>query len=324
MREQAALFALIFLFMPIVAQAPLPPPILDDGQWEITLFANQFPLPDNSIVEIRYSLISGKEYLTAVSIRNGSASIYAPGPISMAKLTYDLPSTPANDYAWSGSWDFAEGKASLSLNPVADVYGYGMLFANENVAVSCPGGYYSVARVSATGFFFFSGVPAGKCTVFPEKWPLLGKELLLSPGDYGQANLEFPYDKLLLGVLLAIIFLFAAGWIYIKSRNKPPKAEKSKIRKVKRPLAAPPSSNSISSRQSDLLSTLDEKEKSIVQFVQQSHPAAVKASKIRNALLIPKTSLTRTLQALERKQFLELKKDGSRFYVKLHPFYSKI
>jgi DNA-binding MarR family transcriptional regulator len=76
-----------------------------------------------------------------------------------------------------------------------------------------------------------------------------------------------------------------------------------------------------SKRQLDLLATLDEKERKIVQYVQHHAPSSVRVSRMRRDLLIPKTSLTRTLSALERKQFLSLGKVGFRAHAELHKFY---
>ena len=60
-----------------------------------------------------------------------------------------------------------------------------------------------------------------------------------------------------------------------------------------------------------------------MEYVQHHAPASVRVSRLRRDLLIPKTSLTRTLFALERKQFLKLEKIGSRQFAVLHDFYRK-
>ena len=87
--------------------------------------------------------------------------------------------------------------------------------------------------------------------------------------------------------------------------------------------AKPIAPSSVTKRQSDLLATLGEKERKIVEYVQHGAPSSVRASRMRRDLLIPKTSLKRTLAALERKQFIRMGKVGARSYVELHEFYRK-
>ncbi len=336
MAKSAFVASIIFLFCISFATDSSPPPIFDDGQWQINFYAGQSQLRDNSIVEVAYRDDGGNEYQTVVSTRNGAAAIYPSKKPTYAKFTYDLPSTPAIDYSWGGKWNFEKNNASVVLKPMAEVSGmiYGdivdMILPQKNekkVTIICAGGFSQSNYTYGGAYFSFASVPAGECTVSASDFGFGTKAISLSPGDSATANLKPLVSRGL--IILAIFAILALSAVYLFFRNKLKKPKASYVKKPLRIAAKPHDTHpqqiqmAISSRQADLLSTLNAKEKEIVQFVQKSHPAAVKAAKIRNALLIPKTSLTRTLQSLERKQFLSLKKDGSRLYAKLHEFYVK-
>lgn len=340
MRYAAFLALFAFLFCPSFAENISPPPILDSGEWMLGLYTPSGALPQDSIVGVAYSAGDGKEYGTVLAAKGSELAFYPAAAPTHAKITYDLPSTPALDYVWEGNWNFAYQNAKIILKPVADLAGTisnadGTPSSGANVEVSCPGGYSANATASQAGSFSFASVPAGKCSISANSSAGNAASAFdISAGEFKTVDLKLSQTGANLGIIaIVLIGAIALCWFFFilqrKQKTSKPKAAAAKKQKplaISAPKRAPSSAvqpSAPSSRQKDLLSTLDAKEKSIVEFVQKSHPAAVKASKIRNALLIPKTSLTRTLQSLERKQFLELKKDGSRLHVKLHEFFAK-
>lgn len=322
--------ALVLLACLAFAQEASPPPILDSGEWNLELYTAQGQLPPDSIVWISYSVAEGKEFSTVLASKGMESSFYPAKTPSKAKIAYDLPSTPSIDYVWEGNWDFSYPNARILLQPVSELAGTvsnqdGPAAGGTLVELSCNGGFYGNATASATGTFSFPRIPAGKCSISAQSGASKAASVIsLSAGEFKTMELKlenstFPYAEIAGFLVLAA----AAGWLIFSKYKKPPaRPSRASAARPKKQTSSPiPPASAISARQKDLLSTLNEKEKSIVEFVQRHHPSAIRVSKVRAGLLMPKTSFTRTLQALERKQFVATKKEGSRLFAKLHGFF---
>ena len=326
-RTTAFIFALI-LAASLAFSAPIkPPPFSANYGWDFQLSTAQGSLPADSMIYVEYSGTDGKNGSTyIVSKDGGTATLYTENISTGAYLLYDDPATPAPDAEWQGSLQAAQPIVAR-LSPIAEVGGTaltsdGQPAAGALVELSCPQ-FAANATASETGGFKFERVPAAKCLLLASLGGESARsELALSQGDFSLNELRLGKEIPLVWIIavLAVLIAAAAGVLWLAYGKKPkgpaPSGKIGRQSRMAKPVASGPTK-----RQSDLLATLDPLEKKIVEYVMHYAPASVKMPKIRRDLLIPKTSLTRTLQALERKQFLKIEKLGSRMYVKLNDFF---
>jgi len=318
--------ALVLLLLPSAFAAP---PSFSDDYPCVFSIASTSPLPADSIIYAQYAGANGNNRSTAIVAREGSsATLYADSPAIQVALTYDDPATPSPDGIWEGVASCNGRAQAIPLHFVGDIsgtlfYQNGSVASGVTVELACSGAYARNATASEAGGFYFGGVPEGKCALSSKSWEESAQLAVeVKHGDFKEVQLRLSKPDIL-PALLAVgagIVLVAAAAYFFSSGGKS-KAGGAAKRKGKQPLSQPP--NVATKRQSDLLATLDEKERKIMEYVQHHAPSSVRASKLRRDLLIPKTSLTRTLSALERKQFLKMGKVGARSYVELHEFYRK-
>jgi len=325
--KQTTTLALVLLLLPMAFAAP--PSFSDDYPCAFSIAATS-PLPSDSIIYAQYAGAGGNNRSTAIVAREGSrATLYADSPAIQVALTYDDPATPSPDGIWEGVASCNGKQQAIPLHFVGDISGT-LFYQNGSVAsgvmveIACSGAYARNATASEAGSFYFGGVHEGKCSISSKS----GEEAAhlaveVQRGDFKEVQLRLAKPDIL-PLLLAAgagIALIAAVAYLIHTERKGKNGGIGRQKGGKAPPSQPP--NVATKRQSDLLATLDAKEKKIMEYAQHHAPSSVRASKLRRDLLIPKTSLTRTLQSLERKQFLKLGKVGARTYVELHEFYRK-
>jgi hypothetical protein len=241
------------------------------------------------------------------------------------------------DAVWSGLADGGgyDNRTPLRLTPVGDLAGVvsgvdGKPAANASVTLACADGFMRSARTGASGIFSFAQVTAGDClaqaTAGGESMNLAVK---VKAGEFNQVELRLapPMSALMImTIAIGIVVVLAGAWLWKqKPKNKKEAKTTTSPRVVSvRPVSSPSAPvGTPTPRQKDLLATLTPTERLIVEFVLKQMPIAVRTSKMRRALLIPKTSFTRTILALERKGFLEMKKEGGRTFLRLSGFFAK-
>ncbi|MBD3313347.1 hypothetical protein GF345_02805 [Candidatus Woesearchaeota archaeon] len=69
-------------------------------------------------------------------------------------------------------------------------------------------------------------------------------------------------------------------------------------------------------RSRDIIATLDDKEKKVTEFIME-HDNHTMQSRIRHALSIPRTTLSRVVTSLERKKIIEVEKQGKTVKIRL-------
>ena len=312
-----------------IASADSPPPFFSYYRYDLQFSSPQGALPQDSVVQVRYTNQYGANFTTAVAVRDsGNATLYTSAAGASAQFLYDDPATPSADGEWEGSLESAGQPVLVRLQPIGDIAGVvqnddGSPAAGAAVEITCPGGEERSAAASPTGAFSFARMPAGKCIASASSNGESAQESFdLSQGEFHSLFLQLrkPYSL----VFAAGVFLLAAAAVLaawrLAQKPKGPPGKKAGGRRRPPALSAPAQAMP-TQRQKDLLATLDEKERGVVEYVMHHYPGSVKVPKLRRDLLIPKTSLTRTLQALERKQFLKAEKVGSRMFVKLHDFF---
>ena len=320
--------ALILLLLPSAFAAP---PSFSDDYPCVFSIASATPLPADSIIYAQYLGAHGNNRSTAIVAREvESATLYADSPAIEVALTYDDSATPSPDGIWEGVAS-CNGKAqAIPIHFVGDISGT-IFFQNGSVAsgvaveLACSGSYARSAAASEAGGFYFGGVPEGKCSLSSKDGQEAAQLAVeVKHGDFKEVQLRMSKPDLspILFAAGACILLLAAAAYFLFPGGKGKDGGTARQKGAKQP-PAPPPPNVVTKRQSDLLATLDEKERKITEYVQHHAPSSVRTSRMRRDLLIPKTSLTRTLQSLERKQFLKIGKVGARTYAELHEFYKK-
>lgn len=334
---RALLPALLVLAVSASFAADLQPPAFGNNAWFFSVSMLATPLPPDSLVLLNYTTIGGQNFATyLVAKGNGSLAFYTPFEIESISFAYDDPATPAQDGAWiepvREKWGRVQNTSQAAqipivLEPVGDIAGTisdssGAPIGGVAVEIGCSGGYSASTLTSHTGAFAFPNARAGTCLLAANASGLSARqEFSLSHGEFKIIELElkepqFPWLLLLGAALLLAVVSFG---IYRHSTGKKKNALKASKPDEGHEASKPESMPT--KRQSDLLTTLDTKEKRIVEFVIHYHPGSVRVSKLRRELLIPKTSLTRTLQSLERKRFLKVEKAGSRMFARLNDFF---
>ena len=316
--------ALVLLLLPMAFAAP---PAFSDDYPCVFSIASTTPLPADSILYAQYQGANGNNRSTAIVAREGSsATLYADSPAIEVALTYDNPATPSPDGIWVGVAS-CNGKAqAIPLHFVGDISGT-LFYQNESVAsgvmveIACSGGEQRETSTSEAGSFLFSKVPEGSCMLSSKSGEESSQlEVNVERGDFRKVEMQLakPDKSLLFGAVALLLLAMLALYLFL-GRGKGKIVGAARQKGAKAPPAKP--ANVPDRRQLDLLATLDAKEKKIVEYVQHHAPSSVRVSRLRRDLLIPKTSLTRTLQSLERKQVLKIEKIGSRQFAILHDFY---
>ena len=321
--------ALVLLLLPPAFAAP---PSFSDDYPCVFSFASSAQMPSDSVIYAQYMGAHGNNRSTAVVSRDGdSATLYADSPAIEVALTYNDPATPSPDGIWGGVASCNGKEQSIPLQFVGDISGT-LFFQNGSVAsgveveLACSGGFAQSAAASEAGSFYFGGVPEGKCALSSkDNQEAVQTAVEVRRGDFKEVQLHLSkpdITPILVAAGMCIAMLAAVAYlILLGGKGKQGGAAGRQKGGKQPPPPAPP--NVATARQSDLLATLDEKEKKIMEYVQHHAPSSVRVSRLRRDLLIPKTSLTRTLSALERKQFLKIGKVGARTYAELHEFYRK-
>jgi hypothetical protein len=322
--------ALAFALLILPAAFAAPPSFSDDYPCVFS-FASPSQMPPDSVIYAQYIGAHGNNRSTAIVAREGSgATLYADSPAIEVALKYDDPATPTPDGIWNGVASCNGRSQAIPLHFVGDIsgtlfYQNGSVASGVQVEIACSGAYARSATASEAGSFYFGGVPEGKCALSAKDGPEAAHLAVdVGRGDFKEAQLRLSKPDIT-PLLLAVgaIMAFAAAvayFLFFGGKGKQGGAA-ARQKGAKLPPAQPP--NVATKRQLDLIATLDEKEKKIMEYVQHHAPSSVRVSRLRRDLLIPKPSLTRTLQSLERKQFLKIGKVGARTYAELHEFYRK-
>ena len=337
--------ALLMLASAVAAQAdPWPPaPPTSGSVYSFVVYDGNKLLPTDSLLDAQYTDTGGltKRTVLAVGV-GGETTLYASRPLAHINFSFDDPATPAVDAVWSGQADGGyDNRTPLRLTPVGDLAGVvmgpdGKPAPGASVTLACADGFMHSTRTGDSGIFSFAQVPAGDCLAqATASGESVNLAVQVKAGQFNQVQLHIAplLSAWMMAAAIGILVVLAGAWLLKqkpKNKKETESAELSKhpATKTKNLLgsalsSAPATPVTPTQRQKDLLATLTPAERSIVEFVLKQMPIAVRTSKVRRALLIPKTSFTRTILALERKGFLEMKKEGGRTFLRLSGFFAK-
>ena len=249
----------------------------------------------------------------------------------------DDAATPGKD--WAGTVSFRvenQSAQTLFLEPVSSVMGEVLegnrTVPNAKVSLMCPGSFHDPAalndetRTGETGSFEIKRVPAGSCKIIASTDSKSGASTVNSKqGEVNEVAIvlgketaakETPW----LFVAIAIMLIAgAAVFAYLTWFGKP-----APFRKAvgKRKAAAPRTGLRKTKKMASILGSLTEREKQVAEFILREGGKTTQA-KIYRALLLPKVSLSRLIDSLERRNIIAVKPFGKTNGIELTKWFSE-
>ena len=245
---------------------------------------------------------------------NGGLTLnFPPGRYEVSFLIDDL-STKGQDYFGKFSSNANISNQTVSVFPVGTLRGI-VRDALDNV-VNLASLKFDCRTMSGTDFpetadkygsFYIETMPVGPCKIYSTYLNAVGvQDITINRGDL--IDLELRLDKTIVAqpkpiptyaISLLIIVLGIVIWLIWKRASKP-------VKEVKE----------TGKRAHDVLSTLNSKERDVINYLQANKDRATQAD-IRHNTSIPRTSLARVLQNLESKNIITVRKVGKAVKVQL-------
>ncbi|MBN2111618.1 hypothetical protein JW707_00815 [Candidatus Woesearchaeota archaeon] len=275
---------------------------------------------DNVVVYVE----SGKETLSQHVGLNESLNLEMDEGIHTITLKIDTPSTSGKDFFKKQSID-VEGalKDEVFLFPVGSLRGmvkdvFDNVVGSADLRFECTNeiGADMPEKTNKYGSFSVDYMPSGSCKIFANYGDAVGfTEVNVVQGNI--TDIEILLDRTILkisksdyGIQGAVVLLFLIVVILLAVRYRKKKKPKKEIHKI-----IVHKHETKHDRAKDILSTLNRKEKGIVEYLMGK--GEVNQSKIRHNTGIPRTSLSRILVSLEHKKVIHIKKVGKLVKVKL-------
>lgn len=237
------------------------------------------------------------------------------------------PNTEGSDYYGSTTIIAGENTAEeIRLFPIGSINGFvkdkldnvigdaELKFeCNEIFPVEFP------SRADHFGSFYVDAVPIGNCKIYGSYDNQVGvQEIEVKKGEKSNVNIQL--DQVLITeedsystyvVLIMMLVILALIILFVKIKKKPIKEKPKEALKEK---------NKLGQRGNDLLKTLRDNEKKIVNFLLE-YKQATHLSKIHYKTGISKGSLFRNLRSLEQKNIIETFSEGRVKKVKLSKWF---
>ncbi|PIN76782.1 hypothetical protein COV17_00995 [Candidatus Woesearchaeota archaeon CG10_big_fil_rev_8_21_14_0_10_36_11] len=293
-----------------------------------------FISPDNQDFSGYFATIQLGDAVQKVVLHNSQHTLpLIDGPYTV-DITLDSFDTPTPDYYGSKSIVVpSDVEVSFFMYPIGYLQGTvvdmeGNLVPSARIQFTC----YSSITVEfpytsdAAGFFSVPQIPIGRCTVVASSRNVAGREdIEIRRGEdtsveivLGQnIDTSFSTFKVLLWgfIVFAILIVFISSLLRRQTQKK--KIVLHHERQLKeRKQEESREKETVSKQIRVLLQTLSEKERVVVTFLLE-HDNIRSQAQIRHATHIPRTSIARILQTLERKKIITIKKDGKMVSVKL-------
>ncbi len=204
---------------------------------------------------------------------------------------------------------------TVYLLPVGSVTGSvyekeGDVVKGAQIKFECGGNYGEMENKISDEFGSFSSywLPVGSCRVFAIYDNKVGyMDIEIKKGELNNIDINlvkevisgFNLRSMAILILVGLVFMFIGA--YYVNKKKKEKIEDNEI--IKEEIKG------LSSRTKDIIKTLKEKERTLVDFLLENNYKSTQA-KIRYATGIPKTSLARILVSLELKKIVKIEKIG--------------
>lgn len=234
-------------------------------------------------------------------------------------------------------------------------YEDGSIATNANVKIECAGKYGEISETTTDNYGSFSKdyVPVGNCVIYAKKDGRVDKkQITVNHGEISVVDLAISKNYTITYIILIIILVFSIGAAVFYMRSSRQKnsvildAEKNKnqAEDLSQPKNAEPDTTQLkiiqsnltqqtntgkqeiigdavndiakrSTRQEDILKTLNEKEKKVVEFLLSEDNSY--QNKIVYSTGIAKTSMVRIIEGLEKKNIIKVELIGNTKKLKL-------
>jgi len=286
-------------------------------------FGTNTPIADSAVSLTITEQSSGLSFdTTAVTDADGKSVIEAPETAISIHAWLDEPTTPGVDYHALIRANPAQSPSeTVFLEPVGTLRGTvtadGTTVSGAELKFDCPA--QSASGVT-DGFGAFNAMlPIGSCRVLAKLGDRTGyADVLVEHGGAANATvtlsqnmwtpiLSHPLRFLAAAIALVIAEGAVIAYLWYKRKKAkwvaPAKGESVPAKKEEGELAS-------------IMRTLSDREKAVVQHL-FDHSGESNQARMHNELRIPKTSLIRALQALEKKSIIQTDKDRKLIKVKL-------
>jgi uncharacterized membrane protein len=236
-------------------------------------------------------------------------------------------STPGKDYHGTASLEVENTliKAIL-LYPVGTLRGIvkdklDNVVSNAKLKFECSGNCPDGFPEATDDFGSFSVeyMPIGECTIYASYRDMTGR-LSIDMGRGNLSNYEIMMDKSLLreksnlaSWMISIAILLIIAYFAIKY-NMIGKASPKKEKKEKEEKRAEDKA------MKKIMETLNEREKKVVSYLLEHNNASMQSS-VRHATSLPRTTLSRIVNSLEKKKIIEVEKHGKSVKLTLTDFF---
>ncbi|MBS1266415.1 MAG: hypothetical protein MAG795_00382 [Candidatus Woesearchaeota archaeon] len=266
----------------------------------ITLKYNR-RLLDNLFVEV---YLDDNEPVQVITDNSGRFGIQK-GEYTEIEIRADDIATPGKDYYGKFSLDMVED-VEFELFQVGSIRGQvednlNNVMPNADLNFNCNNevGAEPVLKTDKFGAFSYEFAPIGGCQIYAAKNSQVGKEVVkVEAGKVVSADIVLDKgvsDKSLLPSVLSLLFILicigAAGFYGFRFINK-------------------------KSRKSNIMHTLSHKEKNVVKYLLEKKKADSQ-NQISREVGIPKTSLRRVIEKLEKKKIVEIERIGKYKKIKI-------
>ena len=266
---------------------------------------------------------------------NGTLKLNLENETEHIEVICSLPDTPAADHY--GQMEGRRGEENtFCLHPIATVKGVVLdnaqnVVSNAQLHFDCDD--TAPETTDDFGNFLTHVLPAGKCRIAARYKNAIGfADIETAPGE--MKEVEIVLDKsivdasekrgvwpLLGGMLFVVALVITAVLLTqkVKTMEKKVSHEERKAESIERKTEEK-EKKEYSKRTKDVLATLNEKEKEVIELLLESKNKATQGH-IRNETGIPKTTLARMFLGLEAKNVITIEKVGKLKKVKLTPWF---
>jgi len=250
-------------------------------------------------------------------------------------LGVDDPSTPGKDYFKKETINVLNGLVDDAyLFPVSSIRGivkdvFDNVVGGAILKFECANELDFSFPLLTDEFGSFSAdyIPSGSCKISANYGDAVGfADVDVSHGE--MMDVEIILDRTILVIpssgygikgIVAALFIVVVLLLFVKHKKKAvgKLVKKEKMSDISVVSVKPENeSNNVSTRAEDIKSTLNKKERDVVEFVSGQNGEVNQAS-VRHNVGIPRTSLSRVIASLEQKKVIHVKKVGKAVKIKL-------
>ncbi len=259
----------------------------------------------------------------------------------LIEITVDLMDTQGFDYynvVYTSSLSIEEGQVNLILlNPSSSLRGVvkdslDNIVGDAKLKFECANlnpTTYVPESTDEFGSFFIEAMPTGECIVRATSGNSVGSTTInLEQGDLQDIEIKLDSSVILednsnntlffLIALLLILIILISTYMFFKSKKLSKQIQETKKdqqqSRIQQTIKNTPKQ---SKRLDSIIKTLNQKESSIISLLKDREANTELQSKIRHELGIPRTTLSRLLQSLEKKKIISISKQGKIVKIKL-------